>query len=153
MICIRGQPRNLGFNRLFKGQQGQKLVELSQAHRRILSWILILGILCQPVLTYLGTPRAAHTLQGITVLVCTLRGTPKEVRLDLPPIDRDDAAAPGEPCPALELIKMAGIAWAPSLPEVPECVLFSVALVDQTARQSHRRIHFSAYASRAPPLA
>lgn len=119
--------------------------------RSPVSWLLIVGLLCQPILTYLVTPTVVQTSQGFHAVICTLKGGQKDVLVDLPSID--DTQAPAGDCPAIKLVQLAGIAWAPTLQPAPALVLYSVGLLDQTGGQSHHRIHFSAYSSRAPPLA
>ena len=82
------------------------------------------------------------------VVVCTLQGE-KVVTVDLPPIvDNQDV----EHCAAIKLHQMAGTTQASEPPAVPVAVLYSVELLDQTARHAHHVLHFSAYATRAPPV-
>lgn len=116
-----------------------------------LSWLLIVGFLCQPILTYLVTPTSVPTPGGFYAVVCTLKGVKKDILVDLPAIDR--AQGPAEDCPAIKLMQLAGISLAPEVQVVPATVLYSVGLLEQTGGHSHHRIHFSAYSSRAPPLA
>ncbi|WP_125932049.1 hypothetical protein [Thiosocius teredinicola] len=105
----------------------------------------------QPILAYLVTPMVGHNTQGQTVIVCTLKGQ-KLVKIDLPSIIDTAAAEPdAEHCSALKLFQMAGAARI-SPPFTPLPVhLYSVAVLDQTADTPHRTLHFSAYATRAPP--
>ena len=127
---------------------------MAQVHkipRAPLSWLLIVGFLCQPILTYLVTPTSVQTPGGNHAVVCTLKGVQKDILIDLPSIDR--AQGPAEDCPAIKLIQLAGIALAPEMQVAPATVLYSVGLLEQTGGHSHHRIHFSAYSSRAPPLA
>jgi hypothetical protein len=115
--------------------------------RAIVAWILIGGFLLQPVLAYLVTPIVTHDVKGLRVVVCTLKGS-KAVTIELPhPSDNQGA----EHCSALKLYQMASTAQV-SVPAVaPAVTLYAIHLIDQTADRSHRSLHFSAYATRAPP--
>ena len=111
-------------------------------------WLLIVGFLLQPVLAYLVTPVLTHDVRGQQVVVCTLQGE-KVVTIDLPPIVDSQEV---EHCPAIKLYQMAGTVQASEPPAVPSAVLYAVELLDQTARHAHHALHFSAYATRAPPV-
>lgn len=116
----------------------------------ITAWVLIAGFLCQPILTYLVTPMKVTDKQGFTAVICTLKGMQKEVFIELPSISGEQVGT--EDCSAIKLYQLAG-ATQVSLPfEAPAVVLYSVGLVDQTAKHQHHVLHFSAYSSRAPPL-
>jgi len=108
---------------------------------------LIAGFLLQPVLAYLVTPVVTHDVNGQQVVICTLQGE-KIVDVDLPPVaDTEDV----KHCAAIKLYQMAGTVQTSEPPTVPAVVLYSVELLEQTARHAHHVLHFSAYASRAPP--
>ena len=130
---------------------GEFLANLGERLRSRISWLLIAVFLCQPVLTYLVTPVAVHTAQGFRAVICTLKGTQKDVIVDLPSIDDQQQAA--DDCPAIKLIQLAGIAVAPELHPEPALVLYLIGLLNQTGGHAHHRVHFSAYSTRAPPLA
>jgi len=115
--------------------------------REIVAWLLIAGFLMQPVLAYLVTPIVAHDAKGVTVVMCTLKGK-KLVTLDIPLTADADAA---EHCAALKLYQIASAAQVAEPPLTPAVSLYSVELLDQTAGHQHHSLHFSAYASRAPP--
>lgn len=120
----------------------------ARSTRTFTTWVLIAGFLLQPVLAYLVTPVFAHDEQGNRVVVCTLKGA-KLVTLDLPQLaDNSDT----EHCAALKLYQMAGTAQIAQAPAVPAVSLYSIELRDQTADQTDRALHFSAYSTRAPPL-
>ncbi|MCP5316128.1 MAG: hypothetical protein H6955_21410 [Chromatiaceae bacterium] len=119
--------------------------------RAFVSWALIAGFLLQPVLAYLVTPVFGHDARGQTVVVCTLKGA-KLVEIDLPSIiDSSTDPQASEHCSALKLYQMASATQVSAPPVVPAIALYSVALLDQTADQPHRALHFSAYSTRAPP--
>lgn len=106
----------------------------------------------QPVLAYLVTPVLTHDVKGQQVVVCTLKGQ-QIVQLDLPPISDAAQADGSEHCSAIKLYQMAGSTQVSAPPVVPAVVLYSVAVLDQTADHAHHRLHFSAYSTRAPPVA
>jgi hypothetical protein len=115
--------------------------------RPLTTWLLVAGFLLQPVLAYLVTPLIAHDAAGQQVVVCTLEGQ-KLVTLDLPSAGEGQGS---EHCSALKLFQMAGSA-APSSPLLPPDVgLYAIGPLDQNADHPHRTLHFSAYATRAPP--
>ena len=112
------------------------------------TWVLIAGFLMQPVLAYLVTPLVTHDVAGQQIVVCTLQGQ-KIVSIDLPQLaDEQDV----EHCSALKLYQMASSTQESEPPIAPTVSLYVVALLDQTADQPHRSLHFSAYSSRAPPV-
>lgn len=116
---------------------------------RTVTWLLLLGFLFQPVLTYLATPMSVQQPDGIRVAVCTLNGMQREVLIELPSIDSQQQAQ--DDCPAMELIQLAATAQPAPDFSFPKVVLYAVGLIEQTAGESHHWLHFSAYASRAPP--
>jgi hypothetical protein len=119
--------------------------------RAFTAWALIVGFLCQPILTYLVTPMQVTDKHGFTAVMCTLQGTREAVFVELPSISGEEAAPTD--CSAIKLYQLAGTTQI-SLPvEAPAVVLYSVGLLDQTANHQHHSLHFSAYSSRAPPLA
>ena len=122
---------------------------LSTRARRLATWILVVGFLLQPVLGYLVTPLLTKDQQGQQIVICTLHGE-KRVTVDIPELAGHDNA---EHCSALKLYQMAGNAPVSEPPVIADVTLYAVEVVDQTARQQHRHLHFSAYASRAPPTA
>lgn len=116
--------------------------------RMITAWLLIGGFLLQPILTYLVTPIVAHDAQGQEIAICTLQGE-KRILVDIPQLaDNEDT----EHCSALKLYQIASVAWAYAAPAVPAISLYVVELVGQTAVLEHRKLHFSAYPTRAPPI-
>lgn len=125
---------------------------LPASHRQphtVITWVLILGFLCQPVLAYLATPMQVTDRNGFHAVVCTLKGTRQEVYIDLPSIAAEQAS---QTCSAIELFQLAGTTQIALPPVPPAPLLYLVAVQDQTADHQRRRLHFSAYASRAPPL-
>ena len=108
-----------------------------------------------PLRIYWGNKILKNWILQHTILIqirylgyCTLKGQ-KLVTLNLPKLD--DGAAASEHCSALKLFQMAGATQISEPPVVPAVSLLSVVLLDQTADQQHRSLHFSAYSSRAPP--
>lgn len=124
--------------------------QVAERTRVITAWVLIVGFLCQPILTYLVTPMQVTDRQGFTAVMCTLQGTKKEIFIELPSIDGEQVAA--EDCSAIKLIQLAGTTQVSQPVELSEVFLYAVGLVDQTADHQHHALHFSAYSSRAPPL-
>lgn len=114
--------------------------------RSALAWVLIGAFLLQPILTYLVTPLVAHDAQGEQVVICTLQGE-KVVTLDL-----SEGEGGMEHCPALELFQVASTSQTSAPPAVTVVTFYAVEPSGQTVGISHRRLHFSAYASRAPPV-
>jgi hypothetical protein len=134
-----------------KSTQASKTVRRRrpQPTRTITAWMLIGGFLLQPVLAYLVTPFVDDDGKGHRIVVCTLKGQ-KLVDVDLPQIaDNQDA----EHCSALELFQMASTARVATAPVAPSISLYAVDWLDQTAGHQHRSLHFSAYSTRAPPVA
>ena len=114
------------------------------------AWLLILGILLQPLIAYLVTPWVSQDSRGHYVLLCTLNGL-QEVYVD----DQGGSEAPadGESCPALKLFNLISSAKPVTPFQVPEVKLFSVtAPADRLERPILLR-HSSVYAIRAPPIA
>ena len=113
-------------------------------------WVLVGCFMLQPLLTYLATPMQLEGRDGLHTLVCTLEGS-RDVVIDLPSINGEQEAA--DECPALKLLQIASSAQI-SLPQLsPPLSLYAIGVLDQTAHQPHHKLHFSAYSSRAPPLA
>jgi len=110
-------------------------------------WLLVALVLLQPVLTYLATPWFVQDDEGHYLTMCTLEGEKRVYVGDL----FGDAEAEPEHCPALELLQLAESARVPAPLEAPLQALYAVALLEQTADRPHHKLHFSAYASRAPP--
>ena len=122
---------------------------LSPRTQLLTTWVLVVGFLLQPVLGYLVTPLVAHDQQGQQIVVCTLQGE-KLVTVDIPQLAGHDST---EHCSALKLYQMAGSTQVSEPPVVADVTLYAVEVLDQTADHQHRHLHFSAYATRAPPLA
>jgi hypothetical protein len=120
------------------------------ARNRVL-WLLIGCFLLQPVIVYLATPMPGAGRDGVHTLICTLQGT-REVVLNLrskgrsTPVDDND-------CPALKLLQLVGSAQISVPQAAPDLMLFAIEVLEQTVFRTHRRLPFSAYSSRAPPLA
>ncbi len=121
---------------------------ISPALRLVTVWVLITGMLLQPVLTYLATPMLMTGSNGRNTVICTLKGMSK-VYLDfetgrVSPVDED--------CSALQLIDLASSAAVPGVPGLVPVTLHFLGLIDQTADHQHHALYFSAYSSRAPPI-
>lgn len=115
--------------------------------RVAVAWVLIGTFLLQPILTYLVTPLIDHDAQGEQIVICTLQGE-RTVTLDL-----SDGEGESGHCPALELFQVAGTSQISAPPTMPVSTLYVVEVLQPTANVTHRRLHFSAYATRAPPIA
>lgn len=111
--------------------------------------MLLLTFLLQPLLAYLVTPLVTHDAQGLQVVICTLQGE-RTVTLDLPGSTDTDKI---DHCPALELFQIAGTSQISAPPAMPVSTLYVVEVLHPSANVAHRRLHFSAYATRAPPIA
>lgn len=122
--------------------------QAARTRRAVTAWVLIAGFLLQPILAYLVTPIVVQDGKGHQVVVCTLKGQ-KVVTLDIPQLADNEGT---EHCSALKLYQMASTAQLPAPLHSPVISLDLVAVVDQTADHQHRSLHFSAYASRAPPV-
>ncbi len=125
------------------------LPQIADRTRVITAWVLIVGFLCQPILTYLVTPMQVTDKHGFTAVMCTLKGMQKEVFIELPSITGAEAT---EDCSAIKLYQLAGTTQIPMPLQEPVAVLYSVESLHQTAGHQHHSLHFSAYSSRAPPL-
>jgi hypothetical protein len=110
-------------------------------------WLLVALVLLQPVLTYLATPWFAQDDEGHYLTLCTLEGERRVYVGDL----FGDVDTEPEHCPALKLLQLAESARTPAPLEPPLRALYAVALLEQTADRPDYPLHFSAYASRAPP--
>lgn len=111
--------------------------------------MLIVGFLLQPVLGYLVTPVIAHDKHGQQIVICTLQGE-KRITVDIPELTTPEGT---EHCAALKLFQMAGTTPVSKPPAVPVAVLYAISMLEQTAGHQHHVLHFSAYSSRAPPIA
>jgi len=122
---------------------------LSKRTHLLTTWVLVVGFLLQPVLAYLVTPLVTHDEQGQQIVMCTLQGE-KLVTVDIPELARHDST---EHCSALKLYQMAGSTQVSQPPVVADVTLYAVEVLDQTAEHQHSYLHFSAYTTRAPPVA
>jgi len=122
---------------------------LSKRTHLLTTWVLVVGFLLQPILAYLVTPLVTHDEQGQQIVMCTLQGE-KLVTVDIPELARHDST---EHCSALKLYQMAGSTQVSQPPVVADVTLYAVEVLDQTAEHQHRYLHFSAYTTRAPPVA
>jgi len=119
-------------------------------HRRtITTWVLIAGVLLQPVLTYLATPLVAEDGKGHYVLLCTLNGLQEVYVDDLPSLGEQ---SDDEHCPALKLLQLAGTAQPPAPLHAPAVTLSLVAVVDIGYDDGHSPRHSTDYPIRAPPM-
>ena len=115
----------------------------------IMAWVLIAGVLLQPVLTYLATPVLADDGKGHYALLCTLNGL-QEVNVgDLQMLGEQSDE---EHCPALKLIQLAGTAQTAAPLQAPAATLYLVALAPITADSVHYSSHTTLYPIRAPPM-
>lgn len=130
----------MGYRRGDRRQRGR-------SRSAITVWVLIVGFLLQPVLTYLATPLMAVDGAGERVVICTLEGL-KEIALDLPqPGDHGD----DEQCPALQLLQLVHSAQLAEPPQLPAALLYAVAQVAPRAEHHYHTQWFHAYSTRAPP--
>ena len=115
------------------------------------AWVLIIGVLLQPLLTYLITPLIADNGRGNHVLICTLNGM-KEVRVDPSATDLHNQYN-DEDCPALRLAQLVSSAGLAAPLTLPPLALYAVDLVDSDGSDQCCSPCVPCYASRAPPLA
>ena len=114
------------------------------------AWLLVSGILLQPLIAYLVTPWVAQDSRGHYVLLCTLNGL-QEVYVDG---ERTaDAPAGDESCPALKLFNLISSANPVAPFQLPEVML--VAVTAPVSRLEHPVLLHqpSVYPIRAPPVA
>ena len=117
--------------------------------RTITTWVLIAGMLLQPILTYLATPHLAEDGEGHTVVLCTLNGLQEVYFGDLQMLGEQSDE---EHCPALKLIQLAGTAQPAAAPQPPVATLYLVAIAPVTAERSFDTPHTTHYPIRAPPM-
>lgn len=118
--------------------------------RAVTSWVLVIGVLLQPLLTYLVTPWLAEDARGHVVFMCTLKGL-KAVQVENDRFD-PDTENQEETCPALTLVQLAATARIATPLAIWSAPLYVVELVDITRDDQFQTQHFSFYSSRAPPL-
>lgn len=121
----------------------------SQSNRTATAWLLIGVLLLQPLVTFLASPWFTNDQQGNLVVVCTLYGL-EEIYVENG-IAINEAAE--EHCPALELMQISGSAYQPEPPLLASALFYSIGQVDQTSTHQHHSLHYSAYHTRAPPVA
>lgn len=112
------------------------------------AWLLVAGILLQPVITYFATPWVALDSRGHYVLMCTLEGLKQVLVEDAAIVTEDEA-----PCPALELIKLVGSAKPVAPFQLPPVVLRLVISATPERQQQPSSRTTTNYAIRAPPIA
>lgn len=119
--------------------------------RAFTSWVLVIGVLLQPLLTYLATPWLSEDARGHVVFMCTLNGL-KQVRVES---DLFGLATESEQeaCPALTLVQLAETARVAAPLAIGPAPIYVVDLVDITHDDQFQTQHRSFYFSRAPPLA
>lgn len=117
--------------------------------RRGTAWVLVAGILLQPLLAYLATPWVSQDQRGHYVLLCTLKGL-QQVRVDTdqPSASRSDDGS----CPALQLINLISSAKTVAPFEVPGVTLFAVAPLPVSDEQPLSLRKPSLCPIRAPPV-
>jgi len=113
------------------------------------AWLLVAGILLQPVITYLVTPWISLDSRGHYVLMCTLQGLQEVLVEDA----GGTAVTDEEPCPALELFKLVGSARPPGTFQLPAVALRAVTVTAPRSESQQSPEPTRAYAIRAPPIA
>ncbi len=122
----------------------------ARQRRTFTAWVLVAGVLLQPLLTYLVTPWFAEDARGHVVFVCTLNGL-KAVSVDDSPLDLE-TAPDEESCPALTLVQLAETARIATPLAVPTFTLYVTALRVAAGDHQHHPRHSTLYSSRAPPV-
>jgi hypothetical protein len=121
----------------------------SAVARQVAALLVVNILLMQSVMAYLVTPMtvAYNTDDGtVTVVLCTLQGS-RTITLDLPEL-ADEAPAI---CSALELNHIVGsVSLAPPSP-VLSLAPASQQITAPVLLLGHKTLHYSAFASRAPP--
>lgn len=115
----------------------------------IMAWVLIAGVLLQPVLTYLATPVLADDGKGHYALLCTLNGLQEVYIADLPALGEQSDETH---CPALKLLQLASTAAIAAPLQAPAATLYLVALAPITGDSVNHRVHTTLYPIRAPPM-
>ncbi len=113
------------------------------------AWLLVAGILLQPIINYLVTPWVSLDSRGHYVLMCTLDGL-QQVLVE------ESGATPAEdeaPCPALELIKLVGSAKPAASFELPSVAMRAVRTAAPATVNPPTNRTAANYAIRAPPIA
>ena len=113
------------------------------------AWLLVAGILLQPVITYLVTPWISLDSRGHYVLMCTLEGLQEVLVEDA----GGTAVTDEEACPALELFKLVGSARPSGNYQLPVVALRAVAITAPRSESQQSPEPTRAYAIRAPPIA
>jgi hypothetical protein len=122
---------------------------LEKRWRNGTAWLLVFGILLQPLIAYLVTPWVSQDSRGHYVLLCTLNGL-QEVY-----VDGDQAAGAAtedESCPALKLFNLISSARPVTPFQVPEVTLFAVTAPDSRFERPVLLHQPSVYPIRAPPI-
>lgn len=114
------------------------------------AWLLVSGILLQPLIAYLVTPWVTQDARGHYVLLCTLKGL-QEVYVD----DGQAAATPNEDdtCPALKLFNLISSAKPVAPFQLPEITRPAVTLPVSRLELPVLLHQSSVYPIRAPPIA
>ncbi|OOZ75137.1 hypothetical protein BOW49_01610 [Solemya velum gill symbiont] len=121
----------------------------SQSKQMATAWLLIGMIMLQPVITFLASPAFMNDSDGRMVVVCTLYGL-EEIYVE---DGMQKSEAESDYCPAVELMQISGSAYQPKPPMVAAALFYSIGSVDQTSTHEHHSLHYSAYQTRAPPVA
>lgn len=116
---------------------------------RQVCWLLLLGFLCQPLISYLAAPAFAEGKNGQQILICTLKG------LQLVAVDTDnpEPAEPDSDCPALNLQLQASssaLLLPPKLDLIPQTPLQPSG---SDVLPPTRQPRYTQYVGRAPPMA
>jgi hypothetical protein len=134
---------------------GQRLRGLMSFRIRALTaWLLAVGFLFQPFLTYLSMPLLAVDQGGNKVVICTMYGLKwvdmeTGLGLDLPgPADKTDTTQ----CSVVKFFQMAGTALQPAQPVLPEVYFPSADVLGSSANPWRDSLLLSAYSARAPPV-
>ena len=126
-------------------------MNFSKQQHAVTVWVLTASILLYPLLTYLATPTVKTSGTGQLLVVCTLNGQ-KQVYVDFG-ADTAGQADYDEYCPALELVKLAGSLYQPSLPQAPVALFYQTGVLAKAVKPEYPGRFSSAYSPRAPPLA
>jgi hypothetical protein len=127
---------------------------MSLRTRAFATWLLAVGFLFQPFLTYLSTPMMTTDKVGNKVVICTMYGLKwvdleTDLGLDLPD-PSDDPVTPH--CSVVKFLQMAGTALQPAQPVLPDVLFSALDAQSLWVNPWHDSLHLAAYSARAPPV-
>ena len=122
--------------------------------RALTAWLLTIGFIFQPFLTYLSTPMLAVDKAGNKVVICTMYGLKwvdleTDLGLDLP--DPSGNTDPTQ-CSVVKFFQHAGTALQSTQPGLPDVLFSALDVQGLSANPWHDSLYLAAYSARAPPV-